>query len=283
MFANFLDYISDLQIISFGSFIFGILSLILACFFYKKSRRFKKILYLKKSFNVIENFTQRIDEKLSLKYDNKDIQNLTITNILLCNAGNETIDFTDIAKADPIKIYSPNKENILKLDVIYSDNCANSFKLLRTHNKNSYILHFDYIDKCEKVVIRALHSGKSSEDIALEGHIKGVGEIIEGDLKKHIDPLSRGFYNLLIFLILSSMLFFTASLNIFSNLFLIIEPYKTVLDYFFYFILLIVAASFLYKDVTIYTKIKNNIYFFPNIFLNPNITCGETDKEINRK
>lgn len=283
MFTNFLDYISDLQIISFGSFIFGILSLILACFFYKKSRRFKKILYLKKSFNVIENFTQRIDEKLSLKYDNKDIQNLTITNILLCNTGNETINFTDIAKADPIKICSLNKANILKLNIIHSDNCANNFKLLRAHNKDLYILHFDYIDKCEKVIIRALHSGKSSEDIALEGHIKGVGEIIEGDLKKHIDPLSRGFYNLLIFLILSSMLFFTASLNIFSNLFLIIEPYKTVLDYFFYFIILIVAASLFYKDVTIYTKIKNNIYFLPNIFLNPNIAGSETDKEINRK
>jgi hypothetical protein len=237
MFTNFLNYISGLQIISFGSFIFGILSLILACFFYKKSRRFKKILYLKKSFNVIENFTQRIDEKLSLKYDNEDIQNLTITNILLCNAGNETINFTDIAKADPIKICSLNKANILKLNIIYSDNCANNFKLLRAHNKNSYILHFDYIDKREKVVIKALHSGKSSDDIVLKGHIKGIGKIIEGNLEKHVDPLlafSRSLSYL--FILMIPLLVLNVFLGSPSNIFPAGGPYYKLFSNIFYFI-----------------------------------------------
>lgn len=276
MFANFLNYISDLQIISFGSFIFGILSLILACFFYKKSRRFKKILYLKKSFNVIENFTQRIDEKLSLKYDNKDIQNLTITNILLCNAGNETIDFTDIAKADPIKICSLNKANILKLNIIYSDNCSNNFKLLRDHNKDLYILHFDYIDKREKVVIKALHSGKSSDDIVLKGHIKGMGKIIEGDLEKHIDPLlafsrSLGYIYGLVMVPLSAYFFFAR------------WPYYKSFNAIFYFILWGISACIFYLFSINFNRFKKHSYFLPDIFLNPNITGNEIKKEINRK
>lgn len=284
MFANFLNYISDSQIIPFGGFVFGILSLIFAYIFYKKTRRFKKILYLKKSFNVIENFTQRIDEKLSLKYDNKDIQNLTITNILLCNTGNETINFTDIAKADPIKICSLNKANILKLNIVYSDNCANNFKLLRARNKNSYILHFDYIDKREKVVIKALHSGKSSDDIVLKGHIKGIGKIIEGNLEKYVDPFlafSRSLSYLFMLMIpLLALNFFLGSP---SNVFPSRGPYYKLFSNIFYFIAYGIFACIFYLIFITFNRSKTNRYFLPNIFLNPNITGNEIKKEINRK
>lgn len=285
MFADFLNYISDSQIITFGSFIFGILSLIFAYIFYKKGRRFKKILYLKKSFNIVENFTQHIDERLSLKYDNEEIQNLTITNILLCNTGNETINFSDIAKADPIKIFSLNKANILKLSIIYPDSCANNFKLLRTRNKDSYTLHFDYIDKREKVVIKALHSGKSSDDIVLKGHIKGIGKIIEADLEKHIDPLLAFSKSLVyVFILLTTpflliSFFRGSSLDIFSA----IGPYYKLFNNIFYFIVFGIFAYIFYQIFITFNRLKDNSYFLPNIFLNPNITGNEIEREINKK
>jgi len=286
MFTDLSNYISDSQIITFGSFIFGILSLIFAYIFYKKGRRFKKILYLKKSFNIIENFTQHIDERLSLKYDNEDIQNLTITNILLCNAGNETINFTDIAKADPIKIYSLNKENILSLNIIYTNNRANNFKLLRAHNnKYSYILHFDYIDKRDKVVIKALHSGKSSGDIVLKGHIKGIGEIIEGNLEKYADPLSAFAKSLSYIFILMMVpllvlnFFLGSSLNLFSTR----GHYYKLFNNIFYLVAYGIFAFIFYQFFITFNSLKNNSYFLPNIFLNPNITGNEIKKEINRK
>lgn len=285
MFTGFLNYISNSQIITFGSFIFGILSLIFAYIFYKKGRRFKKILYLKKSFNIIENFTQRIDERLSLKYDNEEIQNLTITNILLCNAGNETINFSDIAKADPIKIFSLNKANILKLSIIYPDSCANNFKLLRTRNKDSYTLHFDYIDKREKVVIKALHSGKSSDDIVLKGHIKGIGEIIEGNLEKHIDPLlalSKSTTYLFI-LFVAPIFILNSFLGYPLNIFSASGPYYKLFNVISYFIACGVFAFMFYHIFITFNRLKNNSYFLPNIFLNPNITGNEIEREINKK
>lgn len=284
MFTNFLKYVSDSQIIPFGGFIFGILSLIFAYIFYKKTKRFKKILYLKKSFNLIKNFTQRIDERLSLKYDNEDIQNLTITNILLCNTGNETINFADIAKADPIKICSSNKASILKLNIIYSDNVANNFKLLHPHNKDSYILHFDYIDKREKVIIKALHSGKSSDDIALEGHIKGIGKIIEGDLKKHIYPVSNMsiyFMSFLLVLVISTSLFSFS--KYYLDLSSITAEYIGLLSSVSFFIFSVMFLRLSYKELKASIKNKNNRSFLPNIFLNPNIIGSEIEKEINRK
>lgn len=158
------------------SFIVTIISMILAILFYLKSRKTRKVEARIRSINLFKNNSEKID-KLSVFYDEKVVSNLTLTKIAFWNDGNDTINGSDIASTDPIKIVVQGEFIILESKIIYVKNESNLIRFADPINNSEVTLEFEYLDALEGVVIQILHTGNRSSDIRILGTIKGIGNI----------------------------------------------------------------------------------------------------------
>lgn len=89
------------------SFVFGIYT-------WLAGKRKKEFSYISNSHKIIEKGNSRIPQ-LELKYEGRDIDNLTITNYVIWNTGNEVINFSDMVAEKELKIYSSNTANTISL------------------------------------------------------------------------------------------------------------------------------------------------------------------------
>ncbi|MDX6271506.1 MAG: hypothetical protein QOD28_2729 [Acidobacteriota bacterium] len=160
------------------SFIITLLSIILAVFFYLKSKRSKLPCYSTRNINIIRDLVSRI-ESLEMLYDSHRIENLTVTKFAFWNGGSETIGSQDVASSDPVSFQVVEGCEILKAQKLYEKNSANKFALISTSNNSQHLIEFEYIDKDEGAVFQFLHTGKSNQDIIVSGTIKGAGKLVE--------------------------------------------------------------------------------------------------------
>ncbi len=158
-------------LLTIGSFSLGIMSLLLTLYLYNKGRKYKKINYAKKSHVLIQDFESNIN-KLSLKYDETVVENVTITFLAIWNGGNDTICLSDTSGAAPLSVYTADKSQILEAKIIYSSNKLNGFKIKKT-DKDGFEMSFDYIEKKEGIILEIIHTGTSSKSITATCHIKG--------------------------------------------------------------------------------------------------------------
>ena len=80
--------------------VFFVIGLIPAYYFYRKSIRIKEPVYSIKSVNVISDYASKY-ENLTVSYKGEKVENFTVSKVLLCNRGAETIDRQDIASSCP--------------------------------------------------------------------------------------------------------------------------------------------------------------------------------------
>ncbi|NLI37127.1 MAG: hypothetical protein GX416_11535 [Bacteroidales bacterium] len=172
-----------------ASFFMAILGIILSVYFYIKAKKKKRPTYIVKTNNLVKESVQRI-RSIQILYEDKTIANLSATKILFWNDGNETIDHTDVAKTNPIKITIDQKYEILEADILYSKNKDNNFKQQLSDNKKSVRIKFDYINANEGIIIQLFHTGFSSDDIRIEGGVKSVKRIKRKELNQTFLPLS---------------------------------------------------------------------------------------------
>jgi len=175
--------------LSILSFLLALLGVILAVVFFIKSRRMKEPRFAIRSFNLVRDFTSRL-EALEMLYAGQRIQNLTVSKIAFWNNGAETINGQDIASADPLVAKLKEGLTILDASVLFVKNEANQFSIDVSDDSSELFLKFDYVDKGEGVVIQVLHTGRSSADIQLAGTIKGGGKPIEQFFPR-LRPLMR--------------------------------------------------------------------------------------------
>lgn len=146
----------------------------------------KRPLYAIKSFNLINDSSSEINN-LDIKYnfcnDNKTvcelkpIERITVTKILFWNAGREKIDKTDVDD-NPITIQASNNNKILESKLIHVANEKTNFKL----DKSKNAISFSFLDTRNGGVIEVIHTGKSDEDIYLDGYVED--SIFNGQIKK---------------------------------------------------------------------------------------------------
>ena len=147
------------EILTIGGLIIGVIGIILAIYFYSRSKRIKKSTYQIRSFNLINESLSKLPD-LKVIYKESIIKNLTVTKIALWNSGNETINENDLVKLDPLRI-SPSEGteiyNIEIVDIVENSNCFNLIQ-----NNNDWNILFDYLDTNEGCVINVYHSGSGS-------------------------------------------------------------------------------------------------------------------------
>ncbi len=162
------------------SLLLAIMGIVLAYYFYYKSIKYRAPVYAVRSINIIEDNISRIND-LEIKYAGSNVKNLSIARVAFWNFGKETISSEDIASLDPIKIVGSGSTNFLNVEIIYEKNGANNFMISplvdpkdsNKHLQNELKINFDYFDQNEGVVLQVFHTGKTGDEIRIEGTIKG--------------------------------------------------------------------------------------------------------------
>lgn len=173
--TDFLNSLTRDTILSIAGLIFGIIGIILAIVFYFKGKKSKKPYYLMKSFNIIsDNFGNRIED-IEILFKGQKIKDLTVTKIVIWNSGNETINKSDIPETTKFGIGAKEEIKIYDIEIIENTDTANNITLINHEQK--YLIDFDFIDPNQGIIIKVTHSGKSSEDIIVDGRVKGGFEL----------------------------------------------------------------------------------------------------------
>lgn len=151
-----------------------IISLILSVFFYLKSHKSKSLSYEITSINVLR-VNANTYNNLTVYFADSQIENFTVSKITIWNSGNITINGSDIAHGDPLRITRVEDVTILDAGTLYKSKKANQFDIeLR---EDLIYVKFDYIDQNEGIVLRVYHTGTSSKSLELLGSIKGIKQI----------------------------------------------------------------------------------------------------------
>ena len=168
-----------LSVCTILSFVFGIYTWV-------AGKRKKEFSYVSNSHKIIEKGKSRIPQ-LELKYEGRDIDNLTITNYVIWNTGNEVINFSDIVAEKELEIYSCNKADTIVLDarIIEETEETNKFEIMQ-HKDEFLKIGFDYADPQDGIVVQVLHTG-SAADLDIGCKIKGG---------KQIKKLNRKIYTI---------------------------------------------------------------------------------------
>jgi len=153
-----------LAVVAIISLFIGIVGLV-------KGSKKKELSYYCKTNKIIR-AGKTLIPKIDLKYDNKDIDDLSITRIVIWNSGNDVLNENDMVEKKPLSIVSKNSETIiLECNSIKENEAANEFRISKQSDTNVKI-GFTYLEMLDGVVVQILHSG-SIEDLEITGKIKG--------------------------------------------------------------------------------------------------------------
>ena len=158
-------------------------SLLYAIITRAKDKKKRQIAYARRS-NYIVSKNKKSIEKLTLTFDGKEIDNLTVTTFAIWNAQGIEIRREDIASECKLKIESIGKADILDAEIILENEKTNKFSIVSLDNKK-IVFDFEYIDKKEGVVVQVIHTG-DKKDLKVNCKIKGGASLLPVNEKSDI-------------------------------------------------------------------------------------------------
>ncbi len=172
-----LESLASNPIVTLGSFTLAVLGVVLAIVFYFKAQKNKTPCFEKTSNTIIEGLHNSLDG-LEVRYKGSTQERITVTKLAFWNDGKDTIDKTDLVEKDPVRVTIPEGIDVLDIQIINVSVESNSVSIQKNEEvPYSYTLNFDFLDYEDYFVIQIIHNGASSEQLKIEGKIKGVRAI----------------------------------------------------------------------------------------------------------
>lgn len=161
-------------------------SIFLAIYFGIKGNKYKRITYSKKTNKIVSLKNVGV-ESLRLFFNEKEIEDVSITRIAIWNSGNERIDSTDIVIKKPLKVRlkegQRNTSHILdcSIDYITDESIFGNTDPAQIELINStYTILFDYMAPSDGLILQVVHTGEA-DDIDVNCQIKGGKSFDEVD------------------------------------------------------------------------------------------------------
>ncbi len=169
------------EIIAFSSeplvgTLLGIAGIVMAIYFYFKSRQFSRLALQTHEIAVIGGRTSAFDDHLEIRFGGEIVDRVTMTRSVLWNAGNVTIEGNKIVSSDPLRFQVNSENKILKIDIILQTRSVNDINFKRV-DQNILLVDFDFIDPKDGITVEITHSGTIGE-IKLLGTIRGIPNIL---------------------------------------------------------------------------------------------------------
>lgn len=162
----------------------GVLGIVLAAFFYFRSKSVKEPCYSRKSTVLIDPEIVE-NNPIKVSFQDRPVERLTLSYVALWNNGRATISGDDISEIDPLRIVALNGCSILAADLVQENKHANDFRIDLIRQDDTVIVSFNFVDYKNGAIIRVYHSGDTSRDIDVVGTIKGVDSLIDVDKTGH--------------------------------------------------------------------------------------------------
>jgi len=170
------DYLNPIALIL--TVIFGIASI----YFYLKSRSIKKTAFIYAT-NILQT---KAHPKVSIRFEKRQIENLTKAIVLFYNAGNREIRYEDIPSSGYPTIVFSELSHILSSTVLALSNNSTSFEA-NQKQKNIIELTFQYLNPQDGAVIEILYEEESNAKIpSVTFHATLIGAT-QPDISKYIN------------------------------------------------------------------------------------------------
>lgn len=152
-----------LALIAFASFFYAI-------YCQHKNKERKEFSCFLKSSTLIKRKRSKFD-KLSITYNEQEIEDLYVSRFTIWNSGNRTLNRTDMVVGRELTICASGDNNILDVELIACSETTNAFSIeLLDHHRAK--ITFEYADKLDGVVVQIIHTG-TIRDLFLDCKIKG--------------------------------------------------------------------------------------------------------------
>lgn len=162
------EFWNKLTVSELISYTIALGSLIITFVAYMRSRRTQKPKYFISSASLRnEEFK---DTTIDIKQGDRSLSTLTISRLALWNTG-ITLNCSDIAEKDSIRVEAGNDVEILEIQTLYSEQ-QNGCECKIAEDKKSISISFDFLAKNQGVVLKIFHTGKDSSDLSVKGSLK---------------------------------------------------------------------------------------------------------------
>lgn len=139
-----------------------------------RSRRIRRLSWSIRSNTLIRGRQPTLPD-LTIRYRNQQLDNLTVSGVIFWNDGNQTIDRTDIADNDPLRVETAGGVKLLAVNVLASTSDPSPFNHTEDADRGKSMLDFEFMAPNRGVVLQIIHSGTSSGDLSVKGFLKDGG------------------------------------------------------------------------------------------------------------
>ena len=166
--------LKESQFVTLSGIIFGPIGIVLAIFFFFKSKKVVKPSFQISSVLMLGKEENSLPNEVTVMYGNKNVRRLTKTTLTFWNDGSEVLRGENVVKGDPLRVAIEKGDNILSHSVLKWTTKANAFSIEKSLDKPyELLLHFDYLNQNDGAVIELLHDSNRDYPLVL-GSIKGV-------------------------------------------------------------------------------------------------------------
>ncbi len=119
-----------------------------------------RLVYQHRGQRLIEADGGLLPQEVVVYFDGKEVPRLSLSEIVIWNAGKAPLRGNDISHLDPIALSFGSDGEILKANIEKRSRSANSLELhLFEDEKNKLSISFEFLDHNDGAYIRVLHSG----------------------------------------------------------------------------------------------------------------------------
>lgn len=249
--------------------LFSILGILVSIYLYYIGKKYRQFAYTCQTLDVSFSDSPIDNIKFNPIYKGKELDNLSITDLIIWSKGKSIINQSDIAPKLPLSVYMPTGSEILEYQVMYENETTNNFSLSVNEERNQIIIKFDYVAYKNGLALRVIHTGDCSEQVYVNCKLKDGKKILhvyrrKGFLYKLLN--NRYIKNILaskitsfLFILFTLVLFpiaFVQSANYASNNFFGLPDSNVFMNLDSVIIFVLCSASFFFTIPHVYNLFK---------------------------
>jgi hypothetical protein len=148
------------QWLAFAGLAGTIIGILLAIYFYFRSRRKVRLSYHVEQTELLGGSKSALPEEVSISYQNTPIRNLRKMNVIIWNSGSEPIRRADIVGDAPIRLKLPEESRLLKPSLLRISSQHNGVSITHASEANgSVTAEFVYLEPRQGFNIEILYAG----------------------------------------------------------------------------------------------------------------------------
>lgn len=168
--ADFFSKISIWEIITGLVSIFGFL---FGIYGYRKKSEGQLVFQFFTQDIISENIN-KLSQRIAVSYDNKEVNSLSLTHIILWNKGGSPIVEKNISDEYPLNFIFEENVRVLDVEILKVTNKANMINAtINKENYNKFNYKFKYLNHGDGALFKVLHT-KSNTGLSSEGAVVGM-------------------------------------------------------------------------------------------------------------